>query len=133
MDLKIFTWNCRGFSNRKTLDRIQGIMRYLKPNLICLVQTKTDSTHIHHFCDSLFKLWQWATISSIGLSRGIIVMWNRSIGLVTPVANTRSTLHLVISLNMVSWILSIIYNSQVLSLQNLLWKNLSCMTSLNTP
>ncbi|XP_039129854.1 uncharacterized protein LOC120265977 isoform X1 [Dioscorea cayenensis subsp. rotundata] len=98
----------------------------------CLVETKSNKNCIHRLCGTFSKFWDWAAILSIGLFGGIIVLWRRDFGLVTLVANSRSVLHLVISSDNISWILSVVYNSQVFTLQNLICKNLSGISALNT-
>lgn len=117
----------------KTQDRIHDAIRRLNPKLLCLVETKTDIVRTQRFCNTLSKHWDWVAIPSRGLSGGIIVLWRRDLGSVTPVANSHFVLHLVISSNNVHWILSVIYNAQVTSLQNSTWNNLSFISSLNLP
>lgn len=47
-----------------------------------------------------------------GYYGGIITFWRKCIGLVTPVAISRYTLHLVISSDTTdTWVISVIYNS----------------------
>lgn len=111
MDLKVITWNCRGLSTSSTMDRIQDFMKTSKPDFNCLVETKTIIPRIHRFCTNLNRCWDWAAIPSNGFFGGIIIFWNRSICFITPVAVNRSALHLVVSSNDNSWILTSIYNS----------------------
>lgn len=48
-----------------------------------------------------------------GYSGGIIILWKREIGLVTPILRTKTSIHLVIYSSVsVSWVISIVYNSQ---------------------
>lgn len=61
------------------------------------------------------------------------MLWRRSIGSVTPIAVSRWALHLMISSNDFTWILSTIYNSQVLSDHKKLWHFLSKMSNLDYP
>lgn len=72
-------------------------------------------------------------IPSLGLSGDILVLWKSDIGLVTPVAISILALHLVITTDGFSWILTTIYNSQVLIHQKRLWRSLSCFSALNLP
>lgn len=85
-------------------------MRNLKPAIICLVKTKTDPNHSLCFCNKFARAWEWTAIPAYGFSVGIIVLWSRSLGLVTPVAVTHMSLNLVISSKEGPWILLIIYN-----------------------
>lgn len=55
-------------------------------------------------------------------------------GIVTPIAISRHSLHLVISSTYsISWILSIVYNAQSIGDQNLLWKQVSGIATLQLP
>lgn len=133
MDLKIISWNCRGLSNARTMDRVKLLMKNNKPDFICLMETKLSALRTKSFCDKLNRSWAWAAIPSLGLSGGILVLWKSNIGLVTPVAISRLALHLVITTDRLSWILTTIYNSQVLIHQKRLWRSLSCFSALNLP
>lgn len=131
--VKIFTWNCRGISNTRSMDYIKDIMARLKPDFICLVETKSNSIRIQRFCARFSRHWVWAAVPSNGYSGGIIVLWKRFNGIVTPVASSRMALHLIITTSEDSWILSTIYNSQVLSEHKNLWKSLSGLSQLDSP
>lgn len=133
MNLKLVSWNCRGLSNPRTMDRIKDLMRSYKPDFICLLETKLSSHRIHSFCVKFNRSWAWAAIPSLGLSGGILVLWKKAIGLVTPVASSRLALHLVITSDNISWILTSIYNSQALSHQKRLWRTLSRFSALSLP
>lgn len=112
--MKVFTWNCRGVLNLRTIDYIEGIMGRFKPDFICLVETKSNSDHIKRFCNRFNKNWDWAAIPSNGFLGVIIVLWKCLKGFVTLITISRLELHLIISSVTGTWILSTIYNSQVL-------------------
>lgn len=97
------------------MDRINNVVNRMKLDFICLVETKSNSAHIHHF----------STIPSNRLFGGIIALSNRSIGTVTLVAISRLALHVVISSRFETWILSTFYNSQALSRQKKMFGDLS--------
>lgn len=93
--IKIFSWNCRGpVSNPGTLNRVKNFISHSSPLIICLIETKSNTDRIHHFCHRFAKNWEWAAIPTLGLFGGIIVLWNRNIG---NVVATRMSLNLVIS------------------------------------
>lgn len=132
--LKILCWNCRGVSNSCTLDRIKDFMSRMPPSIICLVETKSNTSRTVSFCNLFQKNWDWAAATAAGYSGGIIILWKRELGLVTPILGTKTSIHLVISSSVsFSWVLSIIYNSQCLSDQKLLWNSLSTLMSLDLP
>lgn len=90
MNLKVFTWNYSGISNPRLHSRIRDVMARLKPNFLCLVETKANAHKILHFYKKYHCWWDWAVIPSSGLSVGILVLWKKSIGNVTPVALSRT-------------------------------------------
>ncbi|KAJ0975083.1 hypothetical protein J5N97_017048 [Dioscorea zingiberensis] len=54
--------------------------------------------------------------------------------MVTPIANSRYSLHLVFSTEKPKhWVLSVIYNSQNIHLQKVLWRDLTGISTLNLP
>lgn len=120
MNLYIFYWNCMSLSNLHTMDRIHSIMKNKKPDFVCLVKTKATIPKVHRFCDKIMG-WGCAAIPSNGIFGGIIVLWKRGIGRVTPVVVSRLALHHVIYSKDETWILTTIYNSQSLSQHKNLW------------
>lgn len=70
------------------------------------------------------KCWDWAAVLSDGFFGCIIVLWHKSIGMVTPVALSRRALHIVIS---------VVYNLTRFHNKCFLWNELSKITSLLIP
>ncbi|KAJ0971107.1 hypothetical protein J5N97_019066 [Dioscorea zingiberensis] len=134
-DIKLLCWNCRGSANPKTVARIRALMRNLKPDVMCLVETRADENRALKLCEKFTKHWEWAAIPAIGMSGGIITLWNPRVGQVTPIAFSRFSLHLVISTTAKpkEWVFSIVYNSQNIYLQKFLWHELSAISTLNLP
>lgn len=133
MDFRpIMCWNCRGVSGCDTISRIRRLLVKHKPLLCCLVETRADEVRLRRFCAKLGKEWEWAAVAANGYSGGIIVLWKRQVGCVTPMAISRFALHLVISDNSNSdWFVSVIYNDSRVSGQRRLWHELSGLSSLN--
>lgn len=110
--IKLICWKCRGVSGSDTTSQIKQMMRKSKPHIICLVETRANENRLNRFVSTIDHKWGWAAIEANGYSGGIIAIWQRQIGLVTPVARSRYALHLVISAGSHSdWVLSIIFNS----------------------
>lgn len=131
---KIICWNCRGISSRDISNQIQRFIRHDKPHLLCLVETRADSSRVDHFAIKLPRNWKWAAILAYGYSRGIIVIWNNRVGQVSPIAISRRALHLIISPDQThNWLVSVIYNGTRLSSQISLWSELSKLSSFNFP
>lgn len=109
-------------------------MKKIKPIIFCLVETKADGDRLSRFCSKLGKRWNWAAIIADAFSGGIIAIWNKNLGSVTPMVKSRFALHLVITTNNAkSWIMSIVYNSNRIHGQCLLFNELSGITCLNFP
>ena len=62
-----------------------------------------------------------------------MVLWKKEIGDVTLVVTSRLALHLVITAKGQSWMLTIIYNSQVISDHKRLWNSLNAFNSPALP
>ena len=133
LSLKIFSWNCKGLSNVHTVNRVKDVMARLKPNLVCLVETKASPERVYRFCSKIMHKWEWVAISSLGLSGGILVLWRKKVGDVTLVVNSRLALHLVITTKDQSWVLTTVYNSQVISDHKRLWNSLNVFNTLQSP
>lgn len=71
---------------------------------------------------------------SDGFSGGIIILWHKNVGLVTPIAVSKHALHIIISsVSNKNLVLSLVYNSLLFRKQCFLWQELSKLTSLNIP
>lgn len=131
---KIICWNCRGISAAGTFSRVLRLIRIYKPDIVCIVETRTDSDRVDRFCRKIPKHWDWAAILSIGFSGGIIVLWHKSLGTASPVAVSNRALHIIISFDShKNFFISVIYNSTRLRNQCLLWNELSKLSLLHTP
>ncbi|KAJ0967159.1 hypothetical protein J5N97_024076 [Dioscorea zingiberensis] len=109
-------------------------MRSHQPDLICLVETRTDQNRAINFCNKFSRGWQWATIPAQGFSGGIVTLWKQRVGMVTPIATSRFALHLIISSkNPKQWLLSVIYNAQNIQFQKGLWMELEIFSSFDLP
>lgn len=130
--LEILRWNCRGLLNPGKVDRIKKHLMDLKPHILCLVETRADLDRVWKSCHKFAKLFEWATAPTHGWLGGIIILWAKTIGLVTLVSTCKFSFHLVIScIKPKHWIISIVYNSQSLHVQKVVWLNLSRFTDLN--
>lgn len=123
--LKIICWNYRGLTNGNIFNCIRKIIKAQKPSFVCLVETRLDESRVLQFVSSFRHVWEWATIPSLGYSGGIIILKRRLLGIITPPAISKRCLHLVIySQFLVSWIISMVYNGQLIEAQKRLWREL---------
>lgn len=94
-----------------TFNGIREIIKAHKPCLLCLTKAKSNDARIKKFSSKFKKSWELVAIPSFDLSRGIAMLWQRFMGLITHLTIFHSSLHLVISSQFpVTWIVSIIYN-----------------------
>lgn len=134
MIAKFLCWNCRGLSARDTSDYIFKLIRIHKPSLVCLVETRANSGRIDRFRFKIPRSWHWAAIEADGYSGGIFILWNKSLGHVTPIVASRRALHIVISSSVFkNCVISIVYNSTFSRKQCLLWNELSKISKLHLP
>lgn len=85
----VFSFLRKGISSRDTSARLFRLIKTIKPLLVCLVETRADSSRVDRFCKKLPRHWEWAAILADGFSGGIFVLWNPIIGKVTPLAFSR--------------------------------------------
>ncbi|XP_039123479.1 uncharacterized protein LOC120260105 [Dioscorea cayenensis subsp. rotundata] len=131
---KLICWNYRGISSRDTSSRVFRIIQSHKPAVVCLVETRADSDRLDRFCRKIPKTWDWAAVLANGFSGGIIVMWHKSIGRVSPIAVSRRALHIIITDNSSNaFLISVVYNSYRICNQCYLWNELSRITLLQIP
>lgn len=130
----VLCWNCRGISNSNTRNRFWEFVNKHRPQIICLIETKADVDRCHHFCKRLSKDWNWAALLAQGMPGGLMIFWKNGLGPYHPLALSHNIIHLVISSTPLDgWILSIVYNSQVLSGQVKVWEELSKLSKLWVP
>lgn len=115
----------QGLTNGNIFNCILKIIKAHKPSFVCLVETRLDESRVLQFVSSFRHVWEWATIPSLGYSGGIIILKRRLLGIITPPAISKRCLHLVIySQFFVSWIMSMVYNGQLIEAQKRLWREL---------
>ncbi|XP_039118464.1 uncharacterized protein LOC120254413 [Dioscorea cayenensis subsp. rotundata] len=124
-----------GISSRETSSRVISFTRRALTFSLCvLLKPEANDSRLDRFRSLVPNSWDWAAIVADGYSGGIIALWNKNIGQVTPIAVSRRALHLVISLdNVSSVIVLIVYNSHLLHAQCSLWQELSKISTLNFP
>lgn len=114
-------------------NRIKDLISNIQPHIICLIETKTYTNHLNHICRKFSRVWNWVAIVANGLSGGIIILWSHSLKNITSLAATKMSLHLVIFNEDDRWILSAIYNLQLVTEHHLLWRTLSRLANLKIP
>jgi exonuclease III len=75
--MHIMDWNIRGFNSIERCDDLANKISQTNPSIICLQETKkesSDNTYLRKLCPR--RLNQFACQPSIGLSGGMITIWN---------------------------------------------------------
>jgi exonuclease III len=88
--IHIMDWNIRGINSIERCDDLANKISQSNPSIICLQETKNesfDSTCIRKFCPR--RMNQFAYQPSIGLSGGIITIWNGSLFSGTIISQTK--------------------------------------------
>lgn len=67
--------------------------------LCCLVEVSVNEFRVLCFYDRISRKWEWATLTATSMFGGIIVLWKRSINLVTLITGSRHSNYLVSSPN----------------------------------
>lgn len=90
-------WNYRGYTSKDKLNRIRRLMSEYHIDVFALVETWANEKWVHHLCSFFAKNWNWAAIPADGYSEGIIVLWVKHLGRITPVVHSRRAIHLIFS------------------------------------
>lgn len=120
--IKVFCWNCRGISNPNTLDRIKALMNHLNPDIFCLVELWR--TLIEY---NIFVIGSKLSGNEPG-SQPLVSQGGSSFSGLCPWVKSLQLLFLgwhfiwLFQLEKNTWILSTLYNSQVISKHKALWK-----------
>ena len=77
MNLRILSWNVRGFNNPHKRDTVKNLLKDWKCEVVCFQETKLASTN----SDTVKSLWgssfnDWGVLDAIHTVRGILVIWD---------------------------------------------------------
>lgn len=132
--LNFLGWNCRGTTGKDKINRIRRITMENHIDILALVETRANGDRVVRFCNHFARNWNWVAIPADGYSGGIIILWRKQIGKISPVVHSRRALHLIFSSSADHpWIISVVYNAHHIKLQKKLWKELTSITKLRLP
>ncbi|XP_031107590.1 uncharacterized protein LOC116012231 [Ipomoea triloba] len=122
--MKIITWNCQGAASKQFLRAAKYLLNEHRPEIFCLMETKTSSTNADAVCSRL-GLDRWARVEALGYSGGIWILWSDALKLEILHSNPQFV-HLLIKENSGrQWNFSMVYGSPSLHLRRRLWRALS--------
>ena len=108
----VFDWNVRGLNDKVKRLAVYNKIEESNAAIVCLQETKCqnfDHTFIRSFCPKRFD--QFAFSPSVGVSGGLIVLWNSSIFTGKLIEIHRSAIHIEFTSvhNAKSWTLVNVY------------------------
>jgi exonuclease III len=72
--MSIFSWNCRGLGNPRTIRDLFRLVKEMHPDLICLMETKLQSARLE--CLKLKLGFDYVlVVDSRGKSGGLALFW----------------------------------------------------------
>lgn len=78
--MKIFTWNCQGFSNPRTVRELTSLVRSYKPGIVGLLETKIDKVRLDYMrCRLGFK--HGFVVDQFGIGGGLALWWMEDVEL----------------------------------------------------
>ncbi|WCJ20597.1 LINE-1 retrotransposable element ORF2 protein [Euphorbia peplus] len=128
------SWNVRGAANRVTRLHLKDLLRFHKPSVFVLLETKVSGPNAQKIADS-FKGWNCVRSEAQGRSGGIWVFWRSSEVQIRVIQVHHQFVHCWITQNGKFLCLSsFIYASPCLSDRNTLWDNLNLLSNnINVP
>ncbi|KAF5186482.1 hypothetical protein FRX31_023931, partial [Thalictrum thalictroides] len=76
--MKFLSWNCRGLANPTTIRTLSQLIREVKPGLVFLSETKMSLEQTRNLIAYL-QFPHYHVIPPIGISGGLILIWNHSL------------------------------------------------------
>ncbi|XP_031116794.1 uncharacterized protein LOC116020460 [Ipomoea triloba] len=120
----IITWNCQGAASNSFVRAAKWIIDSHKPDVFCLLETKTSGNHATEVCKKL-KYANWARVEALGYSGGISTMWKEELQVDIIRTNPQFMHLLVVDRKNRTWNLTVVYGSPSLHLRRRLWSALS--------
>ncbi|GLU16375.1 hypothetical protein SLE2022_328130 [Rubroshorea leprosula] len=107
--MKILTWNCRGVNNSSFRRDCKEMLRVQKPDVICFLETKADSSSramqfmLHFGYDKQFQ------VPSSGFAGGLWLFWKSSIANLHVFSSSPQAIHCIVNNGSGDWLLSLVY------------------------
>lgn len=85
----ILGWNCRGSTGKDKIFKIRRLFQENNIDMLALVETRANCDRAFRFCNQFAIYWNWVAIPADGYFGGIIILWPKNLGRITPVAHSR--------------------------------------------
>ncbi|XP_021726677.1 uncharacterized protein LOC110693833 [Chenopodium quinoa] len=120
--MSILLWNARGLARDGFRRNIHHLIQDHYPEIVILTETKVSKSNCEDIIDNL-PFNSFEVVHPVGLSGGILILWNSGVNLVTTVSKEPRATHAVVQVNnSTTFLLSSIYGLE-------LWNSSKIMSS----
>lgn len=113
--MKVIVWNCRGLGNPKVRRNIKELCRMYKPDVLCLLETRSNSAFTMSLPNSL-PFEENHRVPSDGYAGGLWLFWSDKGFSINVLGDDRQFIHTEVAMpGKEPWVLSFAYvrpNSQ---------------------
>lgn len=128
--ISTIVWNCRGMGARTTRLHLKEMIRYHKPAILALLETKVHSSHVLGFLAHL-GFTELLAVEAMGYVGGISVLWNDSITSVEVVSMEDQCITVLVKDGLSShWVLTVVYASPHFPTREFLWQYLEAVGTI---
>nr|POE76376.1 hypothetical protein CFP56_38007 [Quercus suber] len=130
--MNILSWNCRGAINPNFGTVVSEMIRKLHPAILIISETKVSGVRAKGIIDRI-PMDGVIVANSIGLSRGLWVLWDSRQVELTELSSTEQEIHaLVTSTAKPTLLLFVVYASPQFAERRLLWDTLTTVAGLHS-
>lgn len=133
VNMNLLIWNCRDSLSPTFCNNVKDLVRIHNPVILILMETKSSGDRASRIANRLpFNGVIFA--NTIGLSRGLWLLWDSSHVVITELASTEQEIHALVIPTYASspWLLSAVYASPRFVERCLLWENLMAVSDLHS-
>lgn len=125
--MSVLLWNAKGIAREGFKRNIRQLIKDHKPEIIILTEIKVSRSNCEELIESL-PFNSFEVVDPIGLSGGILIMWNSGINKITTVTREPRAIHVVVQVNTKkTFFLSAIYASTSYNGRLEMWENLKIL------
>lgn len=115
-------WNCRGVGCALTVRHLKDLVRSYKPNFLFLAKVKIDDKHRMQQLARFLGFSEFDFVPSIGLSGGLLLLWDHSVTFTVIFKNAHCINCLVFDDFVQShWQLTFVYGPPIPSMRPQFW------------
>uniref|UniRef100_A0A803LKW3 RNase H type-1 domain-containing protein n=1 Tax=Chenopodium quinoa TaxID=63459 RepID=A0A803LKW3_CHEQI len=132
--MSILLWNARGIARRTFKKNFRQLLKDHDPEVVILTETKVKKSGVEELIENL-PFNSFEVVDPVGLSGGILILWNSGVNSITTVTKDRRFIHAVIQVaNKAPFFISVIYVSTCFKGRLELWGELiNLAPTINLP